>query len=126
MHMSPNPVYHRDIREPNIMKKFDGSVWFLIDWSDASTAPTCGVTHLKESEHSARVRQENHGAEVDIWGIAKYMEELASRLTCRIAKPEAVQQMARRWMTDLTTSAASALDEINVRIFVNHKVDVLI
>jgi len=125
MHSSPDPVYHRDIRVPNIMKTFDGQKWFLIDWSDASTAPTCGVTHLKESEHSPRVREDNHGAEVDIWGIAKYMEELASRVTCRIAQPQDVQQMARRWMTDLGTSAASALDEIKVRIFVSHKVDIL-
>jgi len=123
MHMSPDPVYHRDIREPNIIKRFDGQGWFLIDWSDASTAPTCGVTHLKKSEHSPLVRQDNHGAEVDIWGIAKYMEELASR--ARIANPKAVQEMAGRWMADLTTSAASALDEIKVRIFVNRNVDVL-
>jgi len=107
------------------MKKFDAQGWFLIDWSDASTAPTRGVTYLSEWEHSPRVRQDNHGAEVDIWGIAKYMEALASKVTCRVAKPEAVQQMARRWMTDLTTSAASALEEIYVRVFVNHKVDVL-
>ena len=96
-----------------MIKTFDGQGWFLIDWSDAS------------SEHSPRAREDNHGAEVDMWGIAKYMEESASRVTCRIAQPQAVQQMARRWMTDLATSAASVLDEINVRIFVSHKVDVL-
>jgi hypothetical protein len=113
MHADP-PVYHRDIRAPNIIKKFDGQEWFLIDWSDASTAPTRGVTHLKESEHSPQVRQDNHGPEVDIWGIGRYMEDLASRVTCRIAKPEAVQQMARRWMEDISTTATSALYEIEV------------
>jgi hypothetical protein len=116
MHSSPDPVYHRDIREPNIIKRFDGQGWFLIDWSDASTAPTRGVTHLKASEHSPRVRQDNHGAEVDIWGVGKYLEDMASRATCRIAQPDAVQQMAKRWMTDIATSAADALDEINVRM----------
>jgi hypothetical protein len=116
MHSSPNPVYHRDIREPNIIKRIDGKGWFLIDWSDASTAPTRAATHLKESEHSPRVRQDGHGQEVDIWGVGSYLEDLASRVSCQIAKPEAVKQMARRWMTDLTTSAAAALDEINVRI----------
>jgi hypothetical protein len=116
MHSSPDPVYHRDIREPNIIKRFDGQGWFLIDWSDASTAPTRAATHLKESEHSVQVRQDNHGAEVDIWGIGKYMENLASRVTCRIAKPEAIQQMARRWMADLTMSAAVALDDITASI----------
>jgi hypothetical protein len=109
-------VYHRDIREPNIIKRFDGPGWFLIDWSDASTAPTRAVTHLKPSEHSPMVRQDGHGAEVDIWGVARYLEDLASRVTCWIAKPDEVQQMARRWMADLTTSAEAALDEINVRI----------
>ena len=125
MHSDPDPVYHRDIREENIMKTFDGQGWFLIDWSDASTAPTCAVTHLKESEHSSRVREDDHGAEVDIWGIANYMEYLASRATSRIAQPQAVRQMAREWMTDLATSAASALDQINVSIFVSHQIDVL-
>lgn len=107
------------------MKTFDGQGWFLIDWADASTTPTCGVTHLKESEHSPRVRDDKHGAEVDIWGIAKYMEDLASRVTCHIAQTQAVKEMARRWMTDLETSAASALNEITVKIFVSHKFDVL-
>jgi hypothetical protein len=53
MHSGPNPVYHRDIREPNIIKRFDGPGWFLIDWSDASTAPTRAVTHLKWAEGEA-------------------------------------------------------------------------
>ncbi len=107
MHSSPNPVYHRDIRGPNIIKRVDGQGWFLIDWSDASTAPTLAADHLKPAEHSPRVPQDNHGAEVDIWGIGKYLEELASRVTCG---------MARRWITDLSTNAVAALEEINVRI----------
>jgi hypothetical protein len=67
MHSSPDPIYHRDIREPNIIKRFETDGWFLIDWCDASTAPTRGVTHLTESEHSDRVCHNDHGAEVDIW-----------------------------------------------------------
>lgn len=46
-----------------------------------------------------------------------YREELASRVTCLIAQPDAVKEMARRWITDLTTNAAAALDEIKVRIY---------
>jgi hypothetical protein len=117
MHSSPDPVYHRDIRQPNIIKKFNNPEWFLIDWCDASKTPTLGVKHLKESENSPRVRDEDHGAEVDIWGIAKYMEKLSSRVTCQIAEPAAVQKMARRWMDDHETSAANALDEIMVSIY---------
>jgi hypothetical protein len=116
-HAGPDPVYHRDIRQPNIIKRLDGSGWFLIDWADATTTPTRGVTHLKEWEHSPRVRVDNHGAEVDIWGIAEYMRQLASRVTCQVAKPEAIKELARRWMEDVTTSAANALDEIEVRIY---------
>jgi hypothetical protein len=81
MHSSPDPVYHRDIRGPNIMKRIDGKGWFLIDWSDASVTPTFAATNLKPAEHSPSVHQDNHGAEVDIWGIGKYLEELASRVT---------------------------------------------
>ncbi|PVF91819.1 hypothetical protein CPB86DRAFT_270995 [Serendipita vermifera] len=94
------------------LKRFDGQGWFLIDWSDAGMAPTRAVIHLKESEHSPRVRQDGHGAEVDIWGVGRYLEMLASRVTCGIAQPDAVQQMGRRWVSDLTMSAATALDEI--------------
>ena len=115
MHTHP-PVYHRDIRWPNIIKRFDGEGWFLIDWSDASKAPTRGVEHLKESEHSPQIRQDNHGPEVDIWGIGRYMQELASRLGSGIAEHDAVHQMAHRWMQDLTTTATSALDEIEVSL----------
>lgn len=115
MHAHP-PVYHRDIQTYNIMRRFDGQGWFLIDWSDASTAPTRGVTHLKESEHSPWVRQHNHGPEVDIWGIARYMKEWASCATCRMMNSEGVKKIARRWMEDISTTATFALDEIGVSI----------
>ena len=29
MHANPNPEYHRDTREPNIIKRFDGQGWFF-------------------------------------------------------------------------------------------------
>jgi hypothetical protein len=127
MHADP-PVYHRDIRAPNIIRTLDGTGWFLIDWSDASEAPTSRVTHMTESEHSPRVREDNHGQEVDIWGIARYMEELAFRVpyesaTSDIANPEAVRQMARRWMGDISMTATRALEEIQVsqHILSDHK-----
>ena len=97
------------------IKKFDGQGWFLIDWSDASTIPTLGVRHLTELEHSPHVREDNHGPEVDIWGIGAYMEELASGYQC--AKPWAVQQMAQRWKGDTSTTATRALDEVKVSIY---------
>ena len=45
MHSDPCPVYYRDIRQPNILKKYDSNDWFLIDWSDASTTPTQAARH---------------------------------------------------------------------------------
>ena len=121
----PGPVYHRDIRAPNIIRRSNGQRWFLIDWSNASTAPTRAVEHFTESGHSPRVRQDNHGPEVDIWGIGKYMEDLCGypRL---IADPEAVEQMARRWIENISTTAACALDEVQVSIYhLNIKVKVM-
>ena len=116
MHAEP-PVYHRDIRKPNIMKRFDGQGWFLIDWSDASTTPTCAAAHLTASEHSPCVRQDGHGPEVDVWGAGKYMEQMASRMGCGVVNPAAVIQMAQRWMEDTSMTAASALAEIEVGIY---------
>ncbi|CAG8779690.1 6492_t:CDS:2, partial [Acaulospora colombiana] len=65
MHAEPDPVYHRDIRKPNILKRRDEEGWFLIDWSDASKAPTQAATHMTREEHSPRVFEDNHGGEVD-------------------------------------------------------------
>ncbi|CAG8571551.1 6865_t:CDS:2, partial [Acaulospora colombiana] len=47
-----------------------------------------------------------------MWGIGRYLEDMASRVTCQVAKPDAVQEMARRWMSDVTISAATVLDEV--------------
>jgi hypothetical protein len=105
-------VYHHDIWEPNIIRKPDGTRWFFIDWSDASKALTCRVTHLTESEHAPRVREDNHGEEMDIWGVGGYVEELASCVMCYIVNLEAVRQMAHKWMGDIPTTTTIALEEI--------------
>ncbi|KAM6493367.1 hypothetical protein JOM56_011501 [Amanita muscaria] len=70
-HADP-PVFHRDIRWPNIMQSCeDSSKWFLIDWDDASFAPTKGAPHLSQNEHSPNVYKDNHGADVDIWAVGR-------------------------------------------------------
>jgi hypothetical protein len=61
------------------------------------------------------LKKDGHGAEVDMWGVGKYLEGLASRVACGIAKPHEVKQMARRWIADPAMSAEAALHEINVR-----------
>jgi len=112
MHSGPSPVYHRDIRKPNILKSFSGDEWFLIDWSDASTAPMRAVRHLSKEEHSPRVHEDNHGAEVDIWGVGFYLRHLAS--CSRPLDAQAVKRIAIRWMEDRTITAEAALKEIHV------------
>jgi hypothetical protein len=112
MHSGPNPVYHRDIREPNILKRRDQDEWFLIDWSDASTTPTkASRTMLKES-HSPRVFEDDHGGEVDIWGVARYLCDSVSRF--KLQEKKKIVTMAERWMNDHTITADTALDELTV------------
>ncbi|KAF8586390.1 hypothetical protein K439DRAFT_964937 [Ramaria rubella] len=64
------PIFHRDIRWANIIQNTENPrKWILIDWEDAATPPTKGDPHFSTSEHSPRIRDDNHGAEVDIWGV---------------------------------------------------------
>jgi hypothetical protein len=72
MHHNPKRLFHRDIRWPNIiLSPSDHSRWFLIDWDDAAMAPTRAAKHLDPKSHSPACFQDNHGAEVDIWGAGK-------------------------------------------------------
>ena len=69
LHWEP-PVFRRDIRWPNVMCRLhDRREWFIIDWEDASTAPTKAQSHFDHSTHSQRAFVDGHGAEVDIWGV---------------------------------------------------------
>ena len=70
MHADPDPVFHRDIRWPNIWQTVDDpKKWFLIDWEDASMLPTYAAKHLGEGVHSPRAYADGYGAEVDIWAV---------------------------------------------------------
>ncbi|KAG8770069.1 hypothetical protein FRC16_006458 [Serendipita sp. 398] len=110
MHAGPEPVYHRDIRRPNILKRQDQKGWFLIDWSDASTTPTKASMMLQKESHSPRVFKDNHGGEVDIWGVGLYLCDSLS--CCNPPRPKEIVGMAKRWMTDDTVTAAVALEEL--------------
>ena len=109
MHAEP-PVYHRDVRRENIIKRTDSDDWFLIDFADASTAPTEAAHHLNWENHSPRIQQNGHGAEVDIWGIAHYMCQLLKVVNNR----QYVEEMAKRWKGDTALTAETALAEIEV------------
>ncbi|KAG8981312.1 hypothetical protein FRB93_008736 [Tulasnella sp. JGI-2019a] len=66
----PPVLLHRDIRWPNIVKSLaDSSKWILIDWEDASEAPTFAHSDLEPNSHAPSVMQDNHGPEVDIWSV---------------------------------------------------------
>jgi hypothetical protein len=64
------PIYHRDIRWPNVIRRIqDHSKWLLIDWEDASLPPTEAQPSFSRSTHSPAVFEDGHGADVDIWGV---------------------------------------------------------
>jgi hypothetical protein len=78
MHAGPKPLFHRDIRWQNIIRSASTRTkWFLVDWDDASTPPTKAAMHLNQNTHAPAVFEDNHGAEVDIWGTGKLIIDAA-------------------------------------------------
>jgi hypothetical protein len=77
MHNGPTPIFHRDIRWPNVVQcADDSSKWFLVDWEDAASPPTTPAPHLDRQCHSPAVYQENHGPEIDIWSVGMLINEI--------------------------------------------------
>ena len=74
MHAEP-PLFHRDICWPNVLWSMQNKNWFLIDFDDASTAPTRAATHPSHSIHHPGVFRDGHGAEVDIWAVGRLILE---------------------------------------------------
>ncbi|TFK70253.1 hypothetical protein BDN72DRAFT_958969 [Pluteus cervinus] len=105
-HADP-PIYHRDIRWPNVMQdREDLSKWFLIDWEDASFAPTKAAKRLNPNEHSPKVFEDNHGGEVDIWGAGWLL------VTAPIRDP-ALRALGKRMMDGHILNAEKGLKEIH-------------
>jgi hypothetical protein len=78
MHKEPDPIFHRDIRWPNVIKRTDdSSKWFLIDWEDAESPPTRPATRLDRKSHSPAVHEPNHGPEVDMWAVGTLIQEIS-------------------------------------------------
>ncbi|KAF8346567.1 hypothetical protein F5887DRAFT_1281694 [Amanita rubescens] len=104
-HADP-PVFHRDIRWQNIMQsREDSSKWFLIDWEDASFAPTKGAPHLSQNEHSPNVYKDNHGADVDIWAVGRLI------FTAQLQVP-ALRDFGQMMMEGHVLNAEQGLGEI--------------
>ncbi|KAF8325636.1 uncharacterized protein EI90DRAFT_3072322 [Cantharellus anzutake] len=75
LHTEP-PVFHRDIRWPNVMQNLTNSKqWFLIDWEDAAIPPTKAALNLDSETHAPQVFKDGHGAEVDLWGVGNLITE---------------------------------------------------
>jgi len=88
MHEGPKPIFHRDIRWPNIIKRAgDPTRWFLIDWDEAATPPTVAAIHLDKRCHAPTVFLNNHGSEVDVWAVGMLLIECSRGL---LSLPRAV------------------------------------
>lgn len=102
----PPALYHRDIRWPNVLRRADDpKLWFLIDWEDAAGSNNTAADHLSPEEHSPRIFVDNHGCEVDIWGVGSLITE-ASAFVVNIS-PELLK--LGMWMQDGGPSADDAL-----------------
>lgn len=107
LHSYP-PIFHRDIRWPNVIKSLHERKWFLIDWEDAATPPTARVpSHWDRDTHSPRAFVDEHGGEVDIWAVGNLI------LTARIfGLSSAVVGLGEWMMSDPVPSANEALERV--------------
>lgn len=107
LHQAP-PVFHRDLRWPNVMRRLDGQYqWFVIDWEDASPPPTQAQSHFNRETHSPKVFSDGHGAEVDIWGVGTLISQCGS-----LYISEELRSLGE-WMQSATPpSAQEALNEV--------------
>jgi hypothetical protein len=75
LHQHP-PLFHRDIRWANVIRSAeDRSLWFLVDWDDAAGLNNVAAKHLDPDSHSPRLLFDNHGGEVDVWGVGLLISE---------------------------------------------------
>ncbi|GES82650.1 crinkler (CRN) family protein [Rhizophagus clarus] len=82
LHDGNDPIYHRDIRWDNIIRRYDDpSKWFLIDWDDATEYPSRPAMHLTTEEHAPEVFTRNHRDEVDIWSVGKLIKNASTWIT---------------------------------------------
>ncbi|CAG8598407.1 15467_t:CDS:2, partial [Acaulospora colombiana] len=113
LHSEPNPIYHRDIRWPNILRSSaDTSKWLLIDWEDSSIAPTRAAPHLNSLSHHPKVFSDGHGAEVDLWSVGKLLSSQEHRYRRGDARP--IMDIS----ADLVTGRIQSADSIE-RLFIS-------
>ena len=107
MHRDP-PLFHRDIRWPNVLRRLDDAKkWFIIDWDDASSAPTTARPDFDRRSHSPAVFTDGHGAQVDIWGVGELI--LSSEA---LDVSEELRGLGKRMKQDESMNAQKALSDI--------------
>ncbi len=112
-HGDASPLFHRDIRWPNIIRNaHNPTKWFLIniDWEDAAWAPTQAVTYtqLDPISHCPTVFEDGHAGEVDIWAVGRLSMDMSSLI---VGVSTDLENFAKR-MVQCKMSAVDALAEI--------------
>ncbi|KAF8329796.1 uncharacterized protein EI90DRAFT_3155212 [Cantharellus anzutake] len=109
LHTEPQ-VFHRDIRWPNVIQDItDRKRWFLIDWEDAAMLPTKAAPNLHPQTHAPQVFEDDHGAEVDIWGVGELIA------TAGIDLDENIESLGQRMVEGSISSAEQALVKSRIR-----------
>ena len=80
MNRGRHPVFHHDIRWPNIVQIHEPLKWILIDWDDACGIPSQAAYHLSDANHAPEVFQDGHRADVDMWGVGNLICEASQFL----------------------------------------------
>lgn len=105
LHQEP-PLFHRDIRWANVIRRADDrSSWFLIDWEDAAGPNNTAAMHLCPDVHSPKLFSDNHGGEVDVWGVGLLIRE--SRSFAFDISPELLE--LGTWMQNTEPTSQDAL-----------------
>ena len=111
MHEEPKPIFHRDIRWANIIRRADDPIrWLLIGWEDATTPPTIAATHLHKSNHAPTVFLDNHGPEVDVWAVGML---IIGRSRDLFTLPSDFRVLGEALQSG-TLSAIEALERVNI------------
>lgn len=82
-------------------------VLIVIDWEDASAAPTKAQSHFDHETHSPKNFSGGHGAEVDIWGVGTMI------LQCGFLYVSGgLRSLGERMRSAMPPSAQEALNEV--------------
>jgi hypothetical protein len=82
LHSEDDPIFHQDIRWPNVVRlSNEKSKWILIDWDDSDSPPTRPASHLAKDNHAPEVFEAGHGGEVDIWSVGRLITDASIWIT---------------------------------------------